>query len=143
MCTCIWKPNGFSVQVSTPLLACQFQLPIGAYSGHYGSYVTGPLYAADFNDDSESPATDEELLTPADGPHTSPLTHHPATLASVTLTTTVAGILRGSGRQYMGAAINFICYYIIGQPVGISLALVWVHWACGLASLQAPVYRYS
>ena len=36
---------------------------------------------------------------------------------------TIAGILRGSGRQYIGAIANFICYYAIGLPVGITLAL--------------------
>ena len=33
-----------------------------------------------------------------------------------------AGILRGSGRQKLGALFNFFCYYVIGLPVGIFLA---------------------
>ena len=31
--------------------------------------------------------------------------------------------MRGSGRQYIGAIMNFIGYYIIGLPVGITLAI--------------------
>ena len=36
----------------------------------------------------------------------------------------MAGVLRGSGRQLLGAAVNFFCYYVIGLPIGIVLALV-------------------
>ena len=36
---------------------------------------------------------------------------------------TISGILKASGRQTLGAVVNFICYYIIGLPLGISLAL--------------------
>ena len=32
-------------------------------------------------------------------------------------------MLRGSGRQYIGAIMNFIGYYVIGLPLGITLAL--------------------
>ena len=32
------------------------------------------------------------------------------------------GILRGSGRQSLGALLNFFCYYMIGLPLGIFLA---------------------
>lgn len=35
----------------------------------------------------------------------------------------IAGVLRGSGRQLLGAGINVVCYYVFGLPVGISLAL--------------------
>ena len=35
----------------------------------------------------------------------------------------MAGILRGTGRQALGALINFISYYVVGLPTGISLAL--------------------
>lgn len=35
----------------------------------------------------------------------------------------IAGALRGSGRQYIGAIMNVIAYYVIGLPVGITLAL--------------------
>ena len=37
---------------------------------------------------------------------------------------TFAGIIRGSGRQKIGAIMNFVFYYLIGLPVGISLALL-------------------
>ena len=37
---------------------------------------------------------------------------------------TFAGIIRGSGRQKIGAILNFAFYYLIGLPVGISLALL-------------------
>lgn len=30
----------------------------------------------------------------------------------------IGGALRGSGRQYIGAIVNFIAYYIIGLPLG-------------------------
>lgn len=36
---------------------------------------------------------------------------------------TIAGILRGSGRQGIGAAVNIVCFYLIGLPLGISLAI--------------------
>lgn len=35
---------------------------------------------------------------------------------------TIGGILRGSGRQYLAAVINFFCYTTLGLPVGIALA---------------------
>ena len=35
----------------------------------------------------------------------------------------IAGVLRGSGRQFLGAAINAFSYYVFGLPIGISLAL--------------------
>ena len=35
----------------------------------------------------------------------------------------IGGVFRGSGRQYIGAIMNFIGYYIIGLPLGITLAL--------------------
>lgn len=44
----------------------------------------------------------------------------------------IGGVLRGSGRQYIGAIMNFVGYYIIGLPLGITLALK-VEWgALGL-----------
>ena len=33
----------------------------------------------------------------------------------------MGGVLRGSGRQYIGAITNFIGYYIIGIPLGAVL----------------------
>ena len=35
----------------------------------------------------------------------------------------IAGVLRGSGRQFLGAGINAFSYYVFGLPIGISLAL--------------------
>ena len=35
----------------------------------------------------------------------------------------MSGVLRGSGRQFLGACINFVAFYVLGLPVGISLAL--------------------
>ena len=32
-------------------------------------------------------------------------------------------MLRGQGRQFLGAAINAFSYYVFGLPIGISLAL--------------------
>ena len=34
----------------------------------------------------------------------------------------VQGIFRGCGKQYLGAILNFIAYYIVGIPLGIILA---------------------
>ena len=36
---------------------------------------------------------------------------------------TLAGILRGCGHQNIGAVGNFVAFYVIGLPLGISLAL--------------------
>ena len=36
----------------------------------------------------------------------------------------MSGVLRGAGKQIVGAVVNFVCYYIIGLPLGISLALL-------------------
>ena len=35
-----------------------------------------------------------------------------------------AGILRGTGRQEIGAAVNLLAYYAIGLPIGLSLCFV-------------------
>ena len=35
---------------------------------------------------------------------------------------TISGVLRGSGRQYVGAITNFVCYNVIGLPLGVVLA---------------------
>ena len=35
----------------------------------------------------------------------------------------VAGILRGSGRQLLGAIVNFLSYFVLGLPLAIVLAL--------------------
>lgn len=43
------------------------------------------------------------------------------------------GILRGTGRQAQGAAINMISYYLIGIPIGLALAFTGLH--LGLAGL--------
>ena len=31
--------------------------------------------------------------------------------------------MRATGRQAVTAVVNFVCYYLIGLPIGISLAL--------------------
>lgn len=31
----------------------------------------------------------------------------------------ISGALRGSGRQYIGAIVNFMAYYVIGLPLGV------------------------
>lgn len=33
------------------------------------------------------------------------------------------GVLRGQGRQHLGALFNLVAYYVLALPVGISLAL--------------------
>lgn len=38
---------------------------------------------------------------------------------------TVQGIFRGSGRQSMGAQLNFVAYYLLGLPLGCFLAFTW------------------
>ncbi|KAL5467553.1 hypothetical protein EMCRGX_G031802 [Ephydatia muelleri] len=51
----------------------------------------------------------------------------------------LAGVLRGCGRQVLGAVSNFVCFYIIGLPIGVCLALVaemgaigfWIGLLCG------------
>ena len=51
----------------------------------------------------------------------------------------LGGVLRGSGRHFIGAIVNFISFYCIGLPIGISLALVkctgtqglWIGLFCG------------
>ena len=35
----------------------------------------------------------------------------------------IGGVFCGSGHQYIGAIMNVIGYYIIGPPLGITLAL--------------------
>ena len=35
----------------------------------------------------------------------------------------MAGVLRGSGRQFLGGAINAFSFSVFGLPIGISLAL--------------------
>ena len=35
----------------------------------------------------------------------------------------MAGVLRGAGRQFLGAGINAFSYYVFGLPIGIPLAL--------------------
>ncbi len=36
----------------------------------------------------------------------------------------ISGALRGAGKQVLGAVTNFTCYYIVGLPIGICLALL-------------------
>ena len=44
----------------------------------------------------------------------------------------ISGSLKGSGRQYIGAVMVFIGYYIVGLPVGALLALKFNMGALGL-----------
>ncbi|XP_059627417.1 protein DETOXIFICATION 55 [Cornus florida] len=39
--------------------------------------------------------------------------------------TTCCGVLRGSARPSVGAAINFYSFYLVGAPAAIALAFVW------------------
>eukprot|EP00731_Ephydatia_muelleri_P026417 Em0018g517a len=48
------------------------------------------------------------------------------------LQSTVTSVLKGCGRQFVSAVINFCCYYIIGIPVGAILALIFKMGALGL-----------
>ena len=51
----------------------------------------------------------------------------------------ISGVLRGSGRQYIGAIVNFIAYYIIGIPLAVLLGFktslsirgIWIGMAIG------------
>ena len=36
----------------------------------------------------------------------------------------ISGVLRGAGKQVLGAVTNFVCYYMVGLPLGICLALL-------------------
>ncbi|KAL5492016.1 hypothetical protein EMCRGX_G017402 [Ephydatia muelleri] len=59
----------------------------------------------------------------------------------------LGGVLRGSGRQFLGAVVNFISFYMIGLPLGITLALVkcwgaqglWYGLLCG-AGIQTIIF---
>ncbi len=48
----------------------------------------------------------------------------------------MGGVLRGSGRQYIGAVANFIGYYIVGIPLAFVLGFrniigVWIGMTVG------------
>ena len=36
----------------------------------------------------------------------------------------ISGVMRATGRQAINALVNFCCYYLLGLPLGIVLALV-------------------
>ena len=63
----------------------------------------------------------------------------------------IGGVFRGSGRQYIGAIMNFISYYIIGLPLGIILALkvkwgilgLWIGMNFGCAFLVRYYKQYG
>mmetsp|Transcript_36261 Transcript_36261/g.107068 ORF Transcript_36261/g.107068 Transcript_36261/m.107068 type:complete len:165 (-) Transcript_36261:27-521(-) len=63
--------------------------------------------------------------------------------------TVLAGVLRGCGRQKIGATINFVAYWVIGLPASCLLAFklglgamgLWTGLAC-TASLQSLVLTY-
>src|SRR6266702_190149 len=56
------------------------------------------------------------------------------------------GVLRGQGRQHLGAAFNLLAYYVLALPVGITLAFrggyglqgLWV----GASCLVPPSHRW-
>eukprot|EP00731_Ephydatia_muelleri_P014796 Em0008g516a len=54
------------------------------------------------------------------------------TSISSSLQGALGGVLRGSGRHFIGAIVNFVSFYCIGLPIGISLALVTCRGAEGL-----------
>jgi MATE family multidrug resistance protein len=51
------------------------------------------------------------------------------------------GVLRGQGRQHLGAAFNLVAYYVLALPLGVSLALktslglqgLWIGQVVGLS----------
>ena len=59
----------------------------------------------------------------------------------------IQGILRGSGHQVFGAVVNFVAFYILGLPIGITLAVhfdmgftgMWLGMGCA-SLLQATSY---
>jgi MATE family multidrug resistance protein len=42
------------------------------------------------------------------------------------------GVLRGQGRQHLGAAFNLVAYYVLALPLGIALAFEWGYGLPGL-----------
>lgn len=50
----------------------------------------------------------------------------------ILLQSTVTSVLKGCGRQFLSAVVNFCCYYVIGVPIGAVLALVFKMGALGL-----------
>lgn len=44
----------------------------------------------------------------------------------------IQGALRGTGRQALGAKLNFVCYYIIGLPLG---AIIAIYFEVGVVGL--------
>ena len=59
----------------------------------------------------------------------------------------ISGVIRGAGHQLWGAAATFIAFYLVGLPIGISLALatdlgvvgMWVGLLCGSVT-HAAIY---
>ena len=59
----------------------------------------------------------------------------------------ISGVIRGVGHQLWGAAVTFTAYYVVGLPVGISLALatdlgvvgMWIGLLCGSVT-HAAIY---
>jgi MATE family multidrug resistance protein len=41
-------------------------------------------------------------------------------------------VLRGQGRQHLGAAFNLVAYYVLALPLGIALAFQWGYGLPGL-----------
>lgn len=62
----------------------------------------------------------------------------------------LSGILRGTGRQQVGAMLNFVGYYVLGLPIGSVLTFIvglraaglWYGIAIGLSVQAASMYLY-
>ena len=60
----------------------------------------------------------------------------------------LSGVLRGCGRQRVGAYVNFVGYYIVALPVGATLAFkaglgslgLWIGMTCGLTTTSTINY---
>ena len=60
----------------------------------------------------------------------------------------IAGVMRATGKQAIIAVVVFCCYYLLGVPLGITLALkldmkakgIWI--GLGVADF-VQVYRYE
>lgn len=53
------------------------------------------------------------------------------------------GVLRGQGRQHLGAAFNLVAYYVLALPLGIALAFHWGHGLPGLWIGTLPPLLFS
>jgi len=62
----------------------------------------------------------------------------------VAINCTIQGIFKGTGRQDLGAKLNFLSYYVVGLPIGILLACLTFLGALGLwIGLTVGVYMVA